>query len=454
MALETIAQGLRNGTLHAEALAQHAIAAHERAGARLNAYKTWDGERALAQARAADILLDAGRDLGPLMGIPVSVKDLFGVPGLPVFAGTDTAFPDDYSAAGPLVARLLSQLGIVTGKTHTVEFAFGGLGINKHWGTPLNPWSGADGPRAPGGSSSGAGVSLAEGSALLALGSDTAGSVRVPASFCGQAALKVTYARWENAGILPLSASLDTPGLLARSVADLAWGFAALDPHTQDLVQPCELGGLRIGVPENFFWDGEDDVLERIRETLVTLERAGALLVPLTLPGCNEVFDIFRQGGLAAPELRAWLDRHSPQRLARLDPVVRVRVEGADAISAPEYLRRREELHLRGLAARAAFDECDVIACPSVAIAPPRLVDIEEPADYARANMMALRNTVIANLFGWCALSVPAGPDARGLPTGLQLIAPPRSETTLLAAGRAIENVTGTNTDLMGRPSI
>ena len=452
--LESIARDLRSGALRAEALADRAIAAHQAGGAALNAYKTWDGARALEQARAIDALLAAGRDLGPLMGIPVSVKDLFGVPGLPVFAGTDTAFPDAYSAAGPLVSRLLGQLGVVTGKTHTVEFAFGGLGVNAHWGTPLNPWSGADGARVPGGSSSGAGVSLAEGSALLALGTDTAGSVRVPASFCGQAALKTTFGLWESDGIVPLSPSLDTPGLLARSAADLAYGFAALDPRGPGMAQPRDLSGLRIGVPENFFWDGDAGVLARVQDTLRDLEGAGAVLVRLTLPGCDEVFDIFRQGGLAAPELRAWLDRNGPERIERLDPVVRLRVAGADAISAPEYLRRREELHLRGQAAREVFAQCDLLACPTAAIAPPRLADITEPADYAHANMMALRNTVIANLFGWCALSLPAGPDAQGLPVGLQLMAPPFDETALLAAGRAVEGRIGTGSDLLGRPNI
>ena len=452
--LESIARDLRSGALRAETLAELAISAHQAQGAALNAYKTWDGARALKQAQAIDALLAAGRDLGPLMGIPVSVKDLFGVPGLPVFAGTDTAFPDAYSAAGPLVSRLLGQLGVVTGKTHTVEFAFGGLGVNAHWGTPLNPWSGKDDPRVPGGSSSGAGVSLAEGSALLALGTDTAGSVRVPASFCGQTALKTTFGLWESDGIVPLSPSLDTPGLLARSIADLAYGFAALDPRSPDMAQPRDLSGLRIGVPDNFFWEGDASVLARVQDTLRDLESAGAVLVRLTLPGCDEVFDIFRQGGLAAPELRAWLDRHGPERIERLDPVVRLRVAGANAISAPEYLRRREELHLRGQTAREVFAQCDLLACPTTAIAPPRLADITEPTDYAHANMMALRNTVIANLFGWCALSLPAGPDAQGLPVGLQLMAPPFDETALLAAGRAVEDRIGTGSKLLGRPNI
>lgn len=449
--LESIARDLRAKGQGAEALVQRAIAAHDLHGAALNAYKTWDGARALQVARAVDQLFAAGYDLGPLMGIPVSVKDLFGVPGLPVFAGTDTAFPEGFSAPGPLVARLLAQLGVVMGKTHTVEFAFGGLGVNAHWGTPKNPWSGAEGPRAPGGSSSGAGVSLAEGSALLALGTDTAGSVRVPASFCGQAALKTTGGRWEIGGIVPLSSSLDTPGLLARDMADLAFGFAALDPHKPGVAQACDLAGLRIGVPQNFFWDEADPTItDCIHTRLHELERAGARLVALDLPGCDEVFAIFRQGGLAAPELRAYIDRHFPERIARLDPVVRLRVEGAEAISAPEYLRRRDELALRGQAALAVFDECDILACPTAPIAPPLLDDLADTAAYARANMLSLRNTVIANLFGWSAATLPVGLDGQGMPVGMQLIARPFAEMTLLSAGRAIENRLGTGAALLG----
>jgi len=217
-----------------------ALDAHDRHGARLNAYKTWDGPRVREQAEALHRMIATGVDLGPMMGIPVSVKDLYGVPGLPVFAGTSEALPGRWSRSGPVVSRLLAQMALVTGKTHTVEFAFGGIGINNHWGTPLNPWSRDDELRVPGGSSSGAGVSLLEGSAMLALGTDTAGSVRVPASFTGMVGLKTTFGRWSNDGIVPLSSSLDTPGILALSVLDVAYAFAAIDPHAAT-IHPREL---------------------------------------------------------------------------------------------------------------------------------------------------------------------------------------------------------------------
>jgi Asp-tRNAAsn/Glu-tRNAGln amidotransferase A subunit and related amidases len=430
-----------------------AMAAHEAFGASLNAYKTWDGARMWQHAEALQCLISGGVDLGPLMGIPISVKDLYGVPGLPVYAGTSQSLPDNWSQPGPVVAGLLSQMAMVTGKTHTVEFAFGGLGVNNHWGTPKNPWARPNDPRVPGGSSSGAGVSLLEGSAMLALGTDTAGSVRIPASFTGMVGLKTTFSRWSNQGIVPLSTSLDTPGVLARSVGDVAFAFSVIDGQGCT-IRSRGLTGLRIGVPRNFFLDDADESIAALyNERLEVFERAGAFLVDLEVPGCSEVFEIFKQGGLAAAELRSFLDRHFPEKISSLDPVVKLRVESAHEQSAIEYLRRREELASRGVIASALFDTCDVIATPTVAISPPKLIEIEDAAAYAQLNMKVLRNTVIANLFSQCALTLPIGLDGNGMPVGMQLTAAPFAEEALLAAGMAVENKIGRSFDLIGTPA-
>ncbi|MDO5622943.1 MAG: amidase family protein [Paracoccus sp. (in: a-proteobacteria)] len=441
--LSQIATELRQGALSSHDLVARAIATHDATEARLNAYKTWAGDRALAQAETADRLLADQVDLGPLMGIPVSVKDLYGVPGLPVFAGTDSELPSAWQRPGPVIARLLSQLGIVMGKTHTVEFAFGGLGVNAHWGTPVNPCSAPDAPRAPGGSSSGAGVSLAQGSALIAFGTDTAGSVRVPASLTGQVALKTTWGRWSLDGIVPLSPSLDTPGLLCRTVADLAYAFAALEG--QPVPSPRPVAGLRIGVPEHLFWDQADAaIIDTTRAALDRLAQAGAKLVPVTLPGCDAVLEVFAKGGLAAPELRAFLNQRFPERIARLDPVVRMRVEGAENLSATEYLRRRTILADAARAALGAFADCDVIATPTVAISPPLLSELADPAAYGPKNMLTLRNTAVVNLLGLCALTLPSGRDHNDMPVGLQLIAPPMAEPLLLSVGQGVETTLNT----------
>ncbi|HSH47863.1 MAG TPA: amidase, partial [Halomonas sp.] len=243
---------LRSGKLTATALAEASLEAHRSRGEHDHAYLTWNGEAALTHAQAIDSVIRQGGDAGALMGIPVSLKDLYAVPGLPTHAGSTQRLPQQWEQAGPLVAALLAQLPSVMGKTHTVEFAFGGLGTNAHWGTPRNPWD-LQTHRIPGGSSSGAGVSLVGGTASLAFGTDTAGSVRIPASMTGVAALKTTAGRWPGSQIVPLSSTLDTPGLLAHRVDDLAFGFDALDgalTGSDDRVPaPPALADLTFGVP-------------------------------------------------------------------------------------------------------------------------------------------------------------------------------------------------------------
>src|SRR4051794_12547173 len=201
-----IARDLREGRAHARELVEAAIARHERFGERLHAYSLWAPEQARAVADAADAAFAAGVSAGPLQGMPVSLKDLFAAAGYPCFAGSSRLLPaDPWERDGPLVATLRRQLGVIMGKTHMVEFAFGGTGHNAHHRAPYNPWDAAA-HRSVGGSSSGAGVSLLEGSALLAFGSDTAGSVRIPACMTGKGGPKRTPGPRSAASGAPLSA--------------------------------------------------------------------------------------------------------------------------------------------------------------------------------------------------------------------------------------------------------
>ena len=204
--------------MSSRALAEAAIERHEKYGGVLNAYRTFAAETALARASLADEAFAAGRDLGPLQGVPISVKELFGVEGMPVYAGTPRRLPPKWERAGPLVARIQAQLGVIMGKSHTVEFALGGLGTNRHYGSPYNPWD-PNNQRISGGSSSGAGVSLLEGSALVAIGSDTTGSIRMPASMTGTVGLMISHGRWSTEGVVPVSPILDAPGLITRTAA-------------------------------------------------------------------------------------------------------------------------------------------------------------------------------------------------------------------------------------------
>ena len=357
-----IARDLREKRVTARDLIEAAFARHERFGERLHAYSLWAPEQACAAAAAADAAFAAGVTVGPLQGLSVSIKDLFAAAGYACFAGSSRRLPaDPWERDGPLVAKLRRQLGVITGKTHMVEFAFGGTGHNSHWGAPYNPWDAAA-HRAPGGSSSGAGVSLLEGSALLALGSDTAGSVRVPASMTGAVGLKVTLGRWPAEGVVPLSPTFDTPGLLARSVADAAYGFMALDPAGIDPVgfitrtSTRDVAGIRIGVGDPFLWrDCDAGIAETVHDAVNALARAGAIAREFTLPEAEAAYAVFLQGSLGAIELRSFLDRELPDWLAQLDPVIAPAVRDAEALSARDLPRAYRAASRVGAECSAAF---------------------------------------------------------------------------------------------------
>ena len=434
--LRQIGRQLANGSLRAVALCEATQARHDPA---LNAYKSWAPDVARRQAEAADAVFAAGIGLGSLQGIPTSMKDLYGVAGLPTFAGSPRELPPAWRREGPVMRRLREQLAVVTGKTHTVEFAFGGLGTGGHWPVPWNPRDRTV-HRAPGGSSSGAGVSLGEGTALLALGTDTGGSVRIPASFTGAVGLKTTWGRWSQEGIVPLSPSLDTPGILTRSVDDAAFAFEALDDETVPEVE--SVSNLRIGIAESFFFDETSPgIAERTEEAIRALEAAGAAVAPLALPGCAELFELYYGGGIVAPELYRFLNCELPDWLPTLDPRVRARMESGGRLEAWEYLQRKARYAALGALAVEALASVDVLVAPTVPITPPPVTELIDDATYARLNMLALRNTCVVSFLGLCALTLPVGLDDAGMPVGLQLIGPPHSEARLLALGREFERL-------------
>ena len=210
--LQEISDALINRRFSSVDLTEYTISQKE-SHTYANAYKCWDPKTGLAAAKEADNIYESGRESAPLQGIPVSVKDIFGHPDFPIFAGSFGELPSKWRRAGPIVQSLRKQSGVFLGKTHTVEFAYGGLGVNSHWGTPRNPWS-PDAYRVPGGSSSGAGISICQGTAFLALGTDTEGSVRIPASCTGVVGLKTSFGLWSTEGIIPLSRQRQTLSLI------------------------------------------------------------------------------------------------------------------------------------------------------------------------------------------------------------------------------------------------
>lgn len=444
LSLSELAHALAEGRVLAVELCECALAAMA-----YGAYRTTDPTRSLVMAELADRARSLGIQAGPLQGVPVSVKDLYGVPGWPTFAGSPQRLPEPFERPGPLVAALLQQLGVVTGKTHTVEFAFGGIGTNPHGGTPLNPFDPHE-PRAPGGSSAGAGVSLQEGSAWVALGTDTAGSVRIPASWTGTVGLKTTARRWSTAGIVPLSTTLDTAGVLARTVADVAFAFRALEPSTFGASDPVVLDRVRFGrAPAELWSDASPGVVEAVEAALdeLPVTRWPAVELPAA-----EALELFGLGGPVAAELDSFLSIELPEWRATLDPNVAARVSSGGDIEAREYLRRLARLRTLAMLAEAVFDDVDIVVSPTVANTPPRLVDLESPEAYRTANLLALRNTSVVNYLGLCALTVPCGLDRAGMPVGLQLIGRPFGEARLLAVGEAIERSLGTSRQRLGAP--
>jgi aspartyl-tRNA(Asn)/glutamyl-tRNA(Gln) amidotransferase subunit A len=452
-----IAVLLGEGKLKARALAEEAIANHERFGAKLMAYSQWAPEHARKCADAADAVFAIGSRVGSLQGIPTSIKDLFGVAGFPTYAGSPKRLPPKFEIDGPVVTNLRRQLATVMGKTHMVEFAFGGTGQNVHYGSPYNPWD-ATAHRSPGGSSSGAGVSLCEGSALLAFGSDTAASVRLPAAMTGNAGLKFTKDRWSTEGIVPLSFSFDTPGILARSMADAGFSFAALDPHLGDGFAflrrvPTGVTGVRIGIADSWFWDGcENGIDEIVRRAIDSLGCAGAVVKEKPLPEACDAFAVFVEGGLSGIELRTFLDHELPDWLATIDPVNVPALKNAANLSAREYLTRRLRLLELAKSAAARFDDVDVIAMPTVMLTPHVLTEEAGPEKFWARNRNSVHNLVPANYLRLCAATLPVGLDRLRMPVGLQLVAKGGDDERLVAIACAAERVLGAPRELLGAP--
>lgn len=427
--LVEIASALEAGHLRAADLVEAAQNRHARFDGALGAWCAWGGPQALEEARLADEVRLRFGVRGPLHGIPVSVKDHFGVRRFPTWAGTSRELPHRWRREGPVVRRLRRQLAVVTGKTVAVELAFGGIGVNDHWGTPRNPWD-AKAVRASGGSSSGAGVSLCEGSALVALGTDTAGSSRIPASMTGVVGLKMTAGRWSTEGVVPLSPTLDSVGLMTRSAADAAYAFAALDGgrgEPKALVERSQAAEplLRLGVVREQLWDDTSPgVAEVVEDALRELARRGVRIIEASLPEAREAEALLRCGSVVSAELDEFLTSELPAWREILDPRVASRIADGGDIPAREFLARGRRIQKLYSNISRRFEGFDVLVCPTVPNTPPRLDDLATLDVYRKQNFLSLQNTCVANFLGLCGMTLPVGLDHVGLPVGLQLLAP------------------------------
>ena len=455
---QTITQlgaALRSGKLSAVTLAEHYLARIESLDSKLNAFRLVCPQRALAQAEAAQIRLDAGDDLGPLHGIPYAAKDLYDVAGLPTTAGS-SQLADNVADHDCTVVAELSRAGMVLlGKTNTVQFAYGGAGVNHDHGTPHNPWHSTH--HLPGGSSSGSGVAVASGLAPMALGSDTGGSVRIPASFCSTTGLKTTVGRISRDGVYPLSYSLDSVGPLTRSVEDAALiyqcvhGPDAKDPTTDhrprhDVLADLERGiaGLRVAFAESVFWDeAHPEVVAAVRVCGPVFESLGAAVTSIAFEEAEQALALNPLGLVIAAEAyavnRNLLERHFDD----LDPVVASRMVKGQAVPAHEFIQITREWHRLRARAIATLADIDVLLCPTVMIPPPPLAEADRDKDaYSAVNLNCLRNTAIGNILNLCGLSVPCGFTAEGLPIGLMIYAKPFDEALVLRVGHAFQRAT------------
>ena len=452
--LSEIANGLRSGKLSAVGLVEDCIAKRNDT---LDAYKSWRPDVAMNMAALADQAFSDQKDLGALQGIPISLKDLYAVRDMEIYAGSPRLLPDALQREGPLVENLRQQRAVFTGKTHTVEFAFSGLGLNSHWGTPRNPWDNAV-HRVPGGSSSGAGVSLIEGSAILAFGSDTAGSVRIPASLTGTVGLKTTHGRWPLAGIVPLSPTLATAGLLARTAADMLFAFAEIDPQIQrsygallDQANHLDAGEIVIATAEPKLWqDCGPGIAETVDTALSELSRHGVKIIDLPIPEVADAIELAHVGNVVAYELGEFLKSELPEWLGTLDPVVASRLKDGVAIPLEEYQRRRLLLEKLQRTAHSHFERCDVIASPTVAVTAPAVEEISAVSGHRPHNMAVLRNTCAGNSLGLCAITLPIGLDASGIPVGLQLMGENGQDEKLICIASYIERLIGNRAERVG----
>lgn len=398
-------------------------------------------DAALAAARHADACASAGVQAGALAGLSVSIKDLFNVAGEVTLAGSvQRRGAPAATADAAAVQRLRSAGAAIIGKTNMSEFAFSGVGINPHYGTPVNPCDSLV-ARIPGGSSSGAAVSVALGLAFAGLGSDTGGSLRIPAALCGLVGFKGTQHRVPLDGGFPLSHTLDTVGAITRDVAAalLVDGVLAGAPLA---VVNRPLRGLRLGLPQTLVLDAlEPAVAQACARALSVLSAAGAELIELPLAEFGEVAGINAPGGFSAVE--AWaLHREAmrdPAQRAQLDQRVAARIALGEPASAADYIvmqRRRRDWVLR---TSKAIESFDAIVCPTVPIvAPPIAPLLASDEAFSKTNGLLLRNTYLINFLDGCSFSLPCQ-RAGDLPVGLMLSAPRDQDARLAAVALAVE---------------
>ncbi|MEG9494643.1 MAG: amidase [Pantoea dispersa] len=434
-------QQLRAGDLTASAATQQALrAAEQPSGEGARVFTRTYADSAVQQAQQADTRWQQQQPRSPIDGLPISIKDLFDVADEPTCAGSRVLADAPPAARDAHIVQRLKQAGAaIVGKTNMTEFAFSGLGINPHYGTPANPWQRGE-KRIPGGSSSGAAVAVADGMCLAAVGTDTGGSVRIPAALCGLTGFKPSASRINQAGTLPLSAALDSIGVIAHDVRS-CW---LLDSVIAD--QPLQLAERDItrahfAIPQTRVLDGLDlAVSQAWHHALAQLRAQGATLTELPLSELAELETMNARGGITAWEAWQWHQSLLQSHAAGYDPQVRMRIErGALLNEADAQLlyQQRADWRQRVEQAVAPFDG---LLLPTVPLIAPTIAELDDPERYRQVNLLMLRNTSVINMLDGCAISLPCHQPGSA-PVGLMLAATHGHDAALLSWALALESI-------------
>ena len=419
-----------------QALAQIADPKGEGVRACLTVYQ----DEARAAADAADARSRLGISLGPLDGAIVSIKDLFDVAGEPTRAGSKVLAEEAAPAASDaaIVRRLRAGGAVIVAKTNMTEFAFSGIGANPHFGTPGNPH---DRARVPGGSSAGAPVAVADGMCEISIGTDTGGSVRIPAALCGLVGFKPSRQRIPTDGAFPLSYTLDSIGPISRTVAECAKADAVMAGEDFSFLplDPAALAGLRFGIAEG-------PPLDRLDETVAAgfaagikrLDGAGLRITHETFALFEDMNEVNAKGGISPAEACAIHRDRMRRRAADIDPNVRVRIERGCAVSAADYVDMMRERARLVRAMDAELGGLDVLVMPTTSIVAPTIAEVADPKVFAARNAALLRNTAIINFFDLCAITLPLPAAPGTLPVGLMLAARNGQDKRLLSIAAAV----------------
>jgi len=421
----------------------------------LHAFRSFFPKASMDQAKKAEKLINSGTYLGPLHGIPFAVKDLFDVHGRPTTAGTSLLNNNIPEKDAAVVKRLIEAGMILLGKTHTVQFAFSGIGINHDQGTPVNPWKKEH--YIPGGSSSGSAVAVSAGMTPAALGTDTGGSVRVPAALCGVTGLKTTVGSVSRQGVYPLSYSMDSVGPLTRSVEDAALIYQTIkgpddeEPTTYGLSSWEDLNGLEEGIKgynlifsQSPFWvDLHQDIESSVKNTFDIFENLGASVSEMDFPEAELAQKLNSDGLIIAAEAFSVNETLLTNHFDDLDPAVAHRMIKGGDIKAFEYIKNKITWRTLQKKTIKRLEGVDAVIAPTTMIPAMELSYLDADNHvYSEKNVMYLRNTAIGNILNLCAVTVPCGTTSDGLPIGLMIYGKPFEEEKVLKIGYAFQKAT------------